>query len=257
MTLLDMQRVFSRILTDKAFRESFINGDAPSLAMYQLTERELDSLRRLRWDRVGLQAEFLAYRRLELAFTALPLTGLLLRGQLRDQLDRFCAEHPPAPWAASLVWAEAVRLCEFAGKLAAEGTLRPAWAWDLLRYERCVLDLTVSSESAASAILVAELNAGVSWPAGGPGDLVPVAGPHVEIARFSYPLPDLIKVLRSGGLPGDERPLDRPLLMLFYKRARGPVRVVRVNEATAALVGACDGGRTVADVADHLSRTVG
>ncbi|HXT88648.1 MAG TPA: PqqD family peptide modification chaperone [Trebonia sp.] len=257
MTLLDMQRVFSRILTDKAFRQSFINGDAPSRAMYQLTERELESLRRLRWDRVGLQAEFLAHRRLELAFSALPLTGLLLHGQLHDQLDRFCAEHPPAPQAGGPVWAEAVRLCQFVGKLVAEGTLRPAWAWDLIRYERCVLDLTVSSESAASAIRVAELNAGASWPPADSDDLVPVAGPHAKIAQFSYPLPDLTKLLRSGGLPDDERPLDLPLLILFYQRARGPVHVVRINEATAALIDACDGDRTIADVADHLSRTVG
>ena len=76
---------------------------------------------------------------------------------MHDQLDRFCAEHPPTPRAASPVWAEATRLCEFASKLLAEGTLRPAWAQDLIRYERCVLDLTVSSESAASAILAAAL----------------------------------------------------------------------------------------------------
>jgi len=44
---------------------------------------------------------------------------------------------------------------------------------------------------------------------------------------------------------------------LFYKRARGPVHVVRINEATAALIDACDGDRTIAGVADHLSRTVG
>ena len=257
MTLLDMQRVFSRILTDKAFQQSFISGDVPSPAMYQLTGRELDTLRGLRWDRVGLQAEFLAHRRLELAFKALPLTGLLLHGQLHDQLDRFCAEHPPTPQAASPVSAEAIRLCEFAGKLLAEGTLRPAWAWDLIRYERCVLDLTVSSESAASAILIAELNADGGWPPADPDDLVPVAGPHAEIAQFSHPLPDLIKVLRSGGLPDDVRPLDPPLLILFYKSARGPVQVVRINEATAALIEACDGDRTIAGVAEQLSRTFG
>ncbi|MBV9856465.1 MAG: PqqD family protein [Streptosporangiaceae bacterium] len=257
MTLLDMQRVFSRILTDKAFQQSFINGDAPSPAIYQLTERELGILRGLRWDRVGLQAELLAHRRLEVALKALPLTGLLLHGQLHDQLDRFCAEHPPTPQAASPVWAEATRLCEFAGKLIAEGTLRPAWARDLIRYERCVLDLTVSSQSAASAILVAELNADVGRPPAGPDDLVPVAGPHAEITQFSYPLPDLIKLLRSGGLPDDVRPLDLPLLILFYKSPRGPVQVVRINEATAALIGACDGDRTIAGVAEQLSRTVG
>lgn len=257
MTLLDMQRVLSRILTDKPFQQSFSNGDAPSPAIYQLTEHELGILRGLRWDRVGVQTEFLAHRRLEVALKALPLTGLLLHDQLHDQLDRFCAEHPPRPRAAGPVWAEATRLCEFASKLIAEGTLRPAWARDLIRYERCVLDLTVSSRSAASATDVAELNADTGRPPADPDDLVPVAGPHAEVVQFSYPLPDLIKLLLSGGLPDDVRPLDRPLLILFYQRPRGPVRVVRINEATAALIEACDGDRTIAGVTEQLSRTVG
>src|SRR5437868_6529421 len=104
-----MQRVFSRLLTDKPFQQSFINGAVPPPAMYELTERELDGLRGLRWDRVGLHAELLAHGRLELALKVLPLTSVLLHDQLHGQIDRFCAEYPPVPQAASAVLVEATR----------------------------------------------------------------------------------------------------------------------------------------------------
>ena len=168
MTLLDLQRVFSRILTEKAFQQSFIAGDAPSPAMYQLTEHELESLRGLRWDRVSQHSEQLAHARLELALKALPLTSMLLHGQLHGQLDLFCAEYPPTPQASGHVGTEATRLCEFAGTLIGEGMLRPAWALDLLHFEQILFDLRISMESAASAIGVAELNADQSWATRGP-----------------------------------------------------------------------------------------
>src|SRR5581483_7449385 len=100
-------------LTDKAFLRAFTAGEVPDPAAYELTERELSSLRGLRWDRVGLHAELLAHGRLELAIKALPLTSLLLHEQLHGQLDRFCAEYPPVPQAASQLYVEATRLCEF------------------------------------------------------------------------------------------------------------------------------------------------
>jgi hypothetical protein len=253
MTLLDMQRVFSRILTDKEFQRSFSKGEEPASATYQLTERELESLRGLRWDRVGLHAELLAHSRLELALKALPLTSLLLGKQLHEQLDRFCAEYPPTPQAASAVLVEATRLCDFASKLIGEGVLKPAWAADVIRYERILVALATSFEAAASAIRVTELNAEEGWPPSSPGDLVPVTGPHAEVAWFSYPLPDLLPVLQDGGVPDDVRPLERPLLILFHKSPRGPVQVVRINEATAVLIESCDGDRTIAGVAERLS----
>lgn len=259
MTLLDMQRVLSRILTDKAFQQSFIEGDEPDPAAYRLTGRELSSLRGLRWDRVGVHAELLAHGRLELALKSLPLTRLLLSAQLSEHLDRFCAEYPPAPEAASHAWTEGSRLCDFATKLIGEETLRPSWAADLVRYERILLALATSAEAAASAIGVSELNdeqpgPGPGWP---PEQLVPVTGPHVVVASFSYPLVDLIRMLQDGHPPISVPRLERPLLLLFYKAPRGPVRTVRINEPTAALINSCDGDQTITGVTDLLSARFG
>jgi hypothetical protein len=255
MTLLDMQRVLSRILTDKAFQRSFIDGDEPDPAAYRLTGRELRSLRDLRWDRVDLHTDLLAHGRLELALKSLPLTRLLLREQLYEHLDRFCAEYPPTPEAASHGWTEGSRLCDFATELISEGRLRPYWAADVVRYERILLALATSAEAAASAIRTAELNE--EHPGRPSAHLVPVIGPHAEVAAFDHPLVDLIPVLQDGHPPTVVHRLERPLLLLFYKAPRGPVRIVRINEPTAALIDFCDGEQTIAGVTDLLGARFG
>jgi hypothetical protein len=262
MTLLDMQRVLSRILTDKTFQQSFIEGDEPDSATYQLTERELRSLRGLRWDRVGLHTDLLAHGRLELALKGLPLTALLLHEQLHGQLDRFCAEYPPVPQPAGHLYLEATRLCDFAVRLFGEGVLRPTWAVDVVSYERTMLTLAISAEVAASAATVAELNEEWSWqvldwPPEDLGDFIPVGGPHVTVVSFSFPLPDLLPMLDDGAVPASVPQLEQPLLLLFGKVSRGPVQMIKVNAAAAALAEACDGERTIAGVVDQLSRRFG
>lgn len=59
-------------------------------------------------------------------------------------------------------------------------------------------------------------------------------------------------MLQDGGLPGIVRPMEQPLLILFHKSPRGAVQVVRINQATAVLIEACDGDRTIAAVAEQL-----
>jgi len=259
MTLLDMQRVLSRILTDKAFQRSFIEGDEPDPAAYRLTGRELSSLRDLRWDRVGLHAGLLAHGRLELALKSLPLTRLLLHEQLYEQLDRFCAEYPPTPEAASHAWSEGSRLCDFVTRLIGEEVLRPDWAADLVRYERILLALATSAEAAASAVRTSERNDEQAGPEPGrpSAHLVPVTGPHVEVASFGHPLVELIPMLQDGHPPISVHRLERPLLLLFHKAPRGPVRIVRINEPTAALITSCDGDQTITGVMDLLSAQFG
>jgi hypothetical protein len=255
MTLLDMQRVFCRILTDKSFQLAFINGEEPASGRYQLTERELDSLRGLRWNRVGLHSDLLAHGRLELALKGLPLTSLLLHEQLHAQLDRFCAEYPPIPEPAGHLYLEAGRLSDFAVALLSEGVMRPWWAADLIAYERTMLTLALDPEVAESAATVAELNE--APVTGDIGDLIPVAGAHVKVLSFSCPLPGLLPGLDEGIVPESVPRLDEPLLVLFHKVSRGAVRMIRVNAAAAALADGCDGNQTVTGVVDRLTRHFG
>jgi hypothetical protein len=255
MTLLDMQRVMSRILTDKKFLSEFMAGAVPDPGTYQLSQRELDSLRGLRWDRVSLHAELLAHGRLELAIKALPLTSLLLHGQLHKQLDRFCAEYPPVPRAAGALYTEAGRLCEFSLRLLDEGVLQPVWAADIISYEHTLLTLVLDTGAAAASTLIHQIN---EVPL--PGDItqaVPVAGAHIRILSFGCPLPDLLPQLDEGVIPDSVPSLDEPLLVLFHKIWHGPVEMIKVNAPVVALIEACDGQRTVADVTALLKHRFG
>ncbi|WP_049566177.1 hypothetical protein [Nonomuraea sp. SBT364] len=250
MSILDMQRAFGRMLTDKAFQRMFLDGDPAATEPYRLTEAELASLRGLDRGRLALQAELLANSRLELALGALPLTSLLLHHQLHDHVDRFCAEFPPVPESLGAMIVEAERLCEFAVRLLREGTLEPVWAEDVVAYERVLLDLSTSGEAWAGAATIALLNDGIAAPSAEdlPG-LVPVTAANTRIVPFFHDLAELVPRLEDGEIPAGVTRLERPQLLLFVKRPGAVfVRRMRVNAATAALLEASDGRRTVAEV---------
>jgi hypothetical protein len=64
-------------------------------------------------------------------------------------------------------------------------------------------------------------------------------------------------MLDDGAVPASVPQLEQPLLLLFGKVSRGPVQMIKVNAAAAALAEACDGERTIAGVVDQLSRRFG
>lgn len=252
-----MQRILTRILTDRGFQRDFISRAAP-LAGYELTERELSCLRGLQWDRVSLDTDLIAYQRLTLALHAAPLTSMLLGEQLRARLDQFCAEYPPVPRPAGALFLEGTRLCEFALGLLREGELEPSWAADVVTYERILLTLNRGLEAAESSTRVAKLNQAQTPASLEIGlDLVPVAGPHVEIACFAHAVPELVAALKDGTVPDPVPALDRPLFLLFCRQPAGTVNMVKVSAPTVALVEACDGAATVAGIISSLTHRFG
>lgn len=252
-----MQRVLTRILTDKGFQRDFISRTVPPHG-YELTERELSCLRGMQWDRVTLDADLIAYQRLSLALHAAPLTAMVLEKQLQARLDPFCAEYPPVPRPANTLFLEGIRLCEFALGLLRKGELEPSWAADVVTYERILLTLTRSLEAADSSAHVARLNqaqqtASPQWPPPDLADLVPVTGPHAEVASFGCALPELVAGLRDGIVPDSVPELDLPLFLLFCRRGAGTVSMVKVSVPTVALVEACDGEATVTEIVSSLN----
>ncbi|MDF5753227.1 hypothetical protein [Spongiactinospora sp. TRM90649] len=259
MTLLDMQRAFSRMLTDQTFQRGFMLGEPAALAAYDLSDAELSSLRGIDRDRLALQARLLADSRLELALGALPLTSLLLHHDLHDHVERFCGEFPPVPEANGAMIVEAERLCAFAVRLLREGTLTPGWAEDVVEYERIVLDLSTSPAAWEGAATVALLNeAAGPLSAGDLPGLVPVTSTNVRLATFSHDLAAIVPELEDGRVPERVERLARPQYLLFVKRpAAVLVRRLRVNAATAALIEAGDGVRTTEEVLADVARAVG
>jgi hypothetical protein len=258
MTLLDMQRVFSRLLTDSDFQRRFVAGEDAVCAGYELTDRELTSLRGLKWDWVGLHTHLLAHNRMEMAFKGLPLTRELIHDQVHRLLDRFCRDHPPTPEAESAVYVETNRMARFLAELAAAGELDPVWAAEVAEYERVLVVLSITAASADSAAAVARLNATNTGPAAMLAEAVPVTGPHTHVGTFRYPLVDILPLLDSGVLPTDVRPDDQPLRILFHKVAGvHQTQTLKINTPTAALLELCDGRRTVRAIVDHLVESYG
>jgi hypothetical protein len=258
MTLLDMQRAFSRILTDASFQRAFLAGEQDALRAYDLTDRELLSLRGLRRDRLATHAKVLAATRVGRSFKTLPLTATLLRERLRPFVDRFCAEFPPDAMGAEQVLVESARLTEFVIRLLDEGLLTPPWAKDLVTYENIEFSLGMSQDAWDSGMRTAALNR-APVPAADLEllPLVPVHGEHARLAAFDHDLPEIIPRLAAGEIP-EARPLDRPLRLLFVK-VPGVLHVqtVKVNDATVALLAACDGRRTTAALLDLLAAELG
>jgi hypothetical protein len=248
MSLLDMQRVFSRLLTDPHFQRDFFAEDAGRPSGYDLTERELDSLRRMDRKRLRLHAGNLAHARLGLALKSTPLSAMLLHTQLDRHLVRFCQEYPPVPAPESAVILATTRLCDFAENLFAEGELRPAYAWDLLRYEKHLL---VQGFGMASCDSAAEF-AHREDPEGPIGGLVPVTGAHVLVDHFQHDLPALLPRLQGGEVPEDVVPLPEPVRIMFVKQPmKALVQTCRLNAAMELVWRRCDGIQTVDEIASH------
>jgi hypothetical protein len=253
VTLLDMQRALSRMLTDQEFRRTFRAGHPAALQGYRLTERERDCLLALRWDRVALHAELHGYSRMSLGLKALPCSHLAIGDRVTDLVDRYCAEYPPAPEAGGAAVVEAERVGEFLTRLVDAGSLGPAWLGDLLRYEQALLRVGSTYRSWESARRVAELGGRPSERLDG----VPVAGPHVTVLAFDHPVLDLVADLEAARVPGPVPPLGSPLWLMLSKAPDSLVRTAQTNEATAELIRACDGRRTVSEVVSLLSARLG
>jgi hypothetical protein len=248
VSLLEVQRTLSRILTDKAFRTAFQTDPAAAAAGYALDAAELASLAALPWRRMGTQADMLAHNRLGLALKAFPLTGRLLYEPVHQRLDEFCAEYPPTPVHGNAMLAEADRLLAFTQRLLAEDRLDPPWLGDMLRYELTTTRLAVTAAAPSAGAAPPDL-AGADL-----ASLVPVVGSSAVVLSFEYDVVDLVARLAGGGIPDDARPARPPQRLLFAKQpGTGAVRQFTVNAATVSLIGLCDQCTTVDVLLDRLA----
>jgi hypothetical protein len=75
---------------------------------------------------------------------------------------------------------------------------------------------------------------------------------------FPHDLTTLIPRLESGEIPVEVPALERPQHILFVKQPNVLfAHTIKVNEATATLLGACDGRRTVGQVLEWLAGALG
>jgi hypothetical protein len=252
VSLLDMQRTLSRILTDRDFRAAFQADPVSAAAPYALEPAELASLTGLSWQRIDAQASMLAHNRLGLAFKALPLSERLLHDQMHHRMDEFCHDHPPVPVRGNAMLAEADRLLAFTLPRLADGRLKPRWAADVLRYEHAMTSLSVSADAHAGAARIGALDRAPE-----PADFataIPVVGSHAAVLSFEHDVVGLVSRLEAGAVPDTARPARPPQRLLFVRPVDAvTVQRYAVNGPTAALIGLCDGRLPVAEVVTRLA----
>jgi hypothetical protein len=254
VTLLAVQQVVSRVLTDPVFRESFFREPESASVAYPLSERELASLVRLDQARVGASAEMLLRDRVEFALSAFPASALILRPLMAELAPRLAREFPPVPTEDPRLEREGERFATLVLGLLAAGELGPEYLGDVVVFERAMSHLWNSEEawrSAEELALLARLQ-----PSSPSADdvlaSVPRLGEHVTVGVFDYDVVDLTDRLTRGEVP--ESPPRQPTIIVLTRAVDGSgIRRQRVNGLTRDLLSLCDGTRTGQAVVGELA----
>ncbi|NLG54797.1 MAG: PqqD family protein [Rhodococcus sp.] len=254
MSLLEYQRALGFILTDRKFRAAFFAGDEQAGSRFDLTERERESLLAMRRDRVMLHSHLLAHGRLELGFMAFPLTAEIVHRSTGDEAEDFCEAFPPLPEARGTLLVEADRVYAYFHPRLEAGEIAHPWVADLMRFEYTQVQLGADLDAWHSSVVAGEPGDDTLDPRSG----YPYCGQHVRLLEFTYPVYDVMTRLEDGERIDTLDRLPEPAQVLMFKTPGSPwVRSYRVNRATADLVRACDGTRTVTDVLTELRHTYG
>ncbi len=77
--------------------------------------------------------------------------------------------------------------------------------------------------------------------------------PSATCIRFAWALPEMLPRLRRGEDPGEE--FRRSTALLFSRTHMGKIFVVELDQSTAAVFGATDGSRALAQIAERAGGT--
>lgn len=258
MTLLAVQQVLSRVLTDPGFREAFFREPASVSVEYPLSERELASLAGLDQRRVETCAAMLLRDRVRFALYAFPASAHVLGPLMPELAPRFARRFPPVPTEDARLEREGPRMLTFVRELLAAGELGPAYLGEVMDFEHAVYHLSNSEAAWRSAEEVAALaRRHPSWSS--EEDVlasVPRTGEHTTVRVFSHDVVELADRLAAGDVPASAP--RRPTVLLLTRRVESPrVHRQRVNRLTAELLSLCDGTRTAGAITDELAVRAG
>lgn len=254
MSVLEMQRLLGKVLTNENLRNAFLRDPRGLCETYELTPRERESLSLIDPDRLKIYATSLQEGRVSLALAAFPLTRFVLSGEEGDGLvARYCKEHPPLPVSASPMFNEAKIFYGFLAKLAAAGEFKSRYLRDVLEYEKNLFFLGNDAEVSRSSGNFAGANRRLL------DDLTdeamlnskPVKGDHAVVASFDYDVVELAAALARQEMPEAE---PKPTYLLFSKVPNSVgIKTSKINRSTMRLISMCDGTRTTQDILAGLA----
>ena len=253
VSLFNMQSLLSAILTDEQLRDVFLTNPERVFDRYELSSREMESLRKLDAERMVFYASALKLRRTDIAFKAFPMTKFLVSDEIGQFTAAYCQEFPPAIDSANPVLREYIEFYEYLARLAADGKLRSKYVSDILEYEKTIFLLGNRVEASRSASEFAQANGllpddftmDLIW------NLKPTTGVHVEAAVFTY---DVIELASHLGNLEEPDMAPKMTYLLFSKTPDElGVKKSRVNKATLDLVSLCDGTLTTRAILAKLA----
>lgn len=254
MSLSNMQSLLGRILTDEQLRNAFFKSPERVFDGYELTQREMESLRKLDAHRLSFYTSDLKRRRIDIALKAFPMTKFLVSDEINQFVAAYCQQFPPTLDSAVPALREQIRFYQFLLQLIADGKLRSKYLEDILEYEKNLFFIGNSVEASRSASEFARANRSLPddftmeliW------NLKPTRGAHVEASSFTYDVIELVSYLSGREVP-ELAPKATYLLFSKIPNELG-VRTSKINRATLDLVLLCDGARTTGAI---LSKLVG
>ena len=253
MSLFNMQSLLGKILTDEQLRNNFLNAPERVFDGYELTQREMESLRNLDTERLIFYTSGINRHRIDVAFKAFPLTKFLVSDEIKQFVATYCQEFPPTLDSAAPALREFIWFYQFLVRLIADGKLRSKYLEDILEYEKSLFFIENSVEASRSAsefaranrMLLDDFTMDLIW------NLKPARGAHGEASSFTYDVIELVSYLSGREIP-ELAPKTTYLLFSKIPNEVG-VRTSKINKATMDLVSLCDGDRTTGAVLSKLA----
>ena len=253
MSLLNMQNLLGRILIDDQLRNAFFKDPERIFGGYELTQREMESLRNLDADRLDFYTSGLKRRRIDIALKAFPLTKLLVSDEIKRFVAMYCHEFTPTLDSAAPALREHIGFYQFLVRLIADGKLQSKYLKDILEYEKNLFFIGNGMEASSDAsefaranrILPDDFTMDLVW------NLKPTRGAHVEASSFTYDVIEVASYLRGREVP-DLSPKTTYLLFSKIPNELG-VRTSKINKATLDLFSLCDGARTTGAIISKLA----
>jgi hypothetical protein len=246
MSLLDFQRVFSRVLVDADFRYEFFCSPERASGGYNLSAKELRSLCELDKSRVALHARNLLAGRVRLALKALPLTREFVVPYIALLAERYARFAVPKPSEGSPARREALLFCDFLLSFTDAEIAFPLFLKELVRFDRTVLSLVYSPDA------VTDANSAVSVREAFDPDssAIFVVGRHVAALSFGFNLSEILSLASPSRVP----PMPAPFQLLVIRRPTvADVRVIAVSDSVLDLLALFDGKRSCRDVIAKIS----
>lgn len=262
MSALAMQIVIARLCADFGFRRTFFSEPDKTLAEFDLTREEIDSIKALDMPVVREYALSLVTKRTELIKKWFGMTFAYLEAELPQKevnqlLHRYGVETYRDREELGGEWlrGESERFHEYLRGYIERGEVTLPYFSDLLEYEYSVFSMRNCPETYQSSADYEKANVAEA-PVLAP-DLMrrnhPVIGIHARVRRFDYDVAELVACLDEGKPMPTPTPSPTWLLFLRTPAAQTVIPSV-ISLPLKELVELCTGELTTEEIITDVAR---